>query len=184
MPEQWELKLSDACARHKERIKVESMLELRVQAFNINFGKNEKLFKACQKLKEYAQYVDKVRRCIREAEFPKSLEKSREECIREVIGQVIEECIREGILSDFLRKNRAEALEMSWYEYNEELHIKNERAIAFEEGVEQERKKTEEQKKKAAEQKKRVEEEKRARKRAEQENERLRKEIEKLKAQR
>lgn len=38
---------------------------------------------------------------------------------------------------------------MSWYEYNEELHIKNERAIAFEEGmeygIERERKRTEQE---------------------------------------
>ncbi|MDE6903909.1 MAG: hypothetical protein K2P76_03000 [Lachnospiraceae bacterium] len=57
--------------------------------------------------------------------------------LKEAIDRAITECIREGILSDFLRKNRAEALEMSWYEYNEELHLKNERQIAYEEGLEQ-----------------------------------------------
>lgn len=78
------------------------------------------------------------------------------------------ECIREGILGDFLEKNRAEALEMSWYEYNEELHIKNERKIAFEEGVEQERKNTEVQRKIAEEKSRQVQQ-------AEMEIERLKK---------
>lgn len=55
---------------------------------------------------------------------------------KEAIERAITECIKEGILSDFLKKNRAEALEMSWYEYNEELHLKSERQIAYEEGME------------------------------------------------
>ena len=172
MPEQWELKLSDACSQPETRRRVEPMLELTVQAFNINFGKNKDLLEACQKLKEYAQYVDRIRR------YAKVME------LREAIEKAVEECIKEGILEDFLKKNRAEALEMSWYEYNEELHIKNERAIAFEEGAEQERKKTEEERRKAEEQRRKAEEEKKARTRVEEENERLRREIETLKAQR
>ena len=55
---------------------------------------------------------------------------------KEAIERAITECIKEGILSDFLKKNRAEALEMNWYEYNEELHLKSERQIAYEEGIE------------------------------------------------
>lgn len=125
MPEQWEMNLSKSCSQPKTREKVESMLELTVQAFNINFGINKELLEACQKLKEYAQYVDRIRQYAKE--MP----------LKEAIEQAIEECIKEEILSDFLRKNRAEALEMSWYEYNEEQHIKNEREIAFQEGEEQ-----------------------------------------------
>lgn len=56
--------------------------------------------------------------------------------LKEAIERAITECIKEGILSDFLKKNRVEALEMSWYEYNEELHLKSERQIAYEEGME------------------------------------------------
>ena len=123
MPEQWEMKLSESCIWPENGEKA-PMLELTVKAFNINFGKNKKLLDTCQKLKEYAQYVDRIRKCARE--IP----------LKEAIERAIEECIRERILSDFLRKNRAEALEMSWYEYNEELHLKNERQIAYEEGLE------------------------------------------------
>ena len=123
MPEQWEMKLSKSCNQPKTREKIDSMLELTVQAFNINFGKNEKLLDTCQKLKEYAQYVDRVRQYTKEM------------LLKEAIERAITECIKEGILSDFLKKNRAEALEMSWYEYNEELHLKNERQIAFFSGL-------------------------------------------------
>ncbi len=124
MPEQWEMKLSESCIR-LESGEMDSMLELTVKAFNINFGKNKKLLDTCQKLKEYSQYVERIRRYAKE--MP----------LKEAIDRAITECIREGILSDFLKKNRAEALEMSWYEYNEELHLKNERQIAYEEGLEQ-----------------------------------------------
>lgn len=123
MPEQWEMKLSESCIR-PESGETDSMLELTVKAFNINFGKNKELLDTCQKLKEYSQYVDRIRQYAKE--MP----------IKEAIDRAITECINEGILSDFLQKNRVEALEMSWYEYNEELHLKNERQIAYEEGME------------------------------------------------
>lgn len=123
MPEQWEMRFSESCIRTEIGEK-DSMLELTVQVFNINFGKNKKLLDTCQKMKEYAQYVDRIRKNVKEMPLKEAIEKT------------ITECIREGILSDFLRKNRAEALEMSWYEYNEELHLKNERQIAYEEGME------------------------------------------------
>ncbi len=59
--------------------------------------------------------------------------------IEEAVERAVTECINEGILADFLRKNRAEAIEMRLYEYNEELHIKNERRISFEKGEEKQK---------------------------------------------
>ncbi len=38
--------------------------------------------------------------------------------------------------NDVLKKNRAEAMEVCLYEYNEELHLKEERDIAMEKGIE------------------------------------------------
>ena len=49
------------------------------------------------------------------------------------LENAMDECIAEGILSEFLRKNRAESIKMSIYEYNEELHFKT----LLEEGREQ-----------------------------------------------
>ena len=43
----------------------------------------------------------------------------------------------EGILKEFLEKNRAEVKKMSIYEYDQEKHIRMERQDAWEEGAEQ-----------------------------------------------
>ena len=39
----------------------------------------------------------------------------------------VDDCIKNGILSDFLSKNRAEAIAVSIFEYDEEKHMKSER---------------------------------------------------------
>ena len=110
-PEQKTLKLSDAFEKKAEKPK----LELIVTMYNINFGQNEKLLNACQTLKEYAQYVSKVREYAEKMPFAEAVETA------------VDDCIRNGILADFLLKNRAEAIEMSIFEYDEEKHLKNER---------------------------------------------------------
>ncbi len=82
---------------------------------NINLGNNPELLEACQQLKEYAQYVDIVRKL------------AKNEPLAEAVEHAVDDCIRNGILSDFLKKNRAEAIDMSILEYDEEKHLKNER---------------------------------------------------------
>ncbi|WP_277258111.1 hypothetical protein [Merdimonas faecis] len=67
---------------------------------------------ACRTLWEYAEYTDRVRRYAKE--LP----------IAEAVERAITECIREGILKEFLRKNRAEAKRMSIYEYDQEKHLR------------------------------------------------------------
>ena len=56
--------------------------------------------------------------------------------IEEAVEQAVTECIKEDILAEFLKKNRAEAFEMSIFEYNEELHLANLRREGYEEGLE------------------------------------------------
>ena len=46
--------------------------------------------------------------------------------------RAITECIREGILKEFLEKNRREAKNVSIYEYDQEKHIRQEREEAWE----------------------------------------------------
>lgn len=60
----------------------------------------------------------------------------KEECSLELeaVERAIEECIQEGILKEFLEKNRAEAKNMSIFKYDQERHIKQEREEAWEEG--------------------------------------------------
>ena len=89
---------------------------------NVNTGHNEELLNACHTLGEYAAYTGRVRRYAKE--MP----------IEEAVEQAITECIREGILKDFLEKNRREAIRVSIYEYDEERHIRQEREDAWEEG--------------------------------------------------
>lgn len=108
------LKLSDAYEKTRENPE----LELTVTVYNINYGFNEEIMDSCRMLKEYAMYVERVRTYAKQMPLPEAVEK------------VVDECIAEGILSDFLRKNRAEAIKVSIYEYDEELHFKT----LFEEG--------------------------------------------------
>ena len=77
------------------------------------------MLEACQTLKEYAQYVAAVREYAKE----------------KPLSEAVDSCIRQGILADFLRKNRAEAIEMSIFEYDEEKHLKSEREIWRQEGI-------------------------------------------------
>ncbi len=48
--------------------------------------------------------------------------------------EAVDYCIRNGILADFLSKNRAEAIAMSIFEYDEEKHIRNEKELSYQEG--------------------------------------------------
>ena len=51
--------------------------------------------------------------------------------MEDAVEQAITECISEGILAEFLLKNRAEAKRMSIYEYDEEKHMRQTRAEGF-----------------------------------------------------
>ncbi len=122
-PEQQILQLSDAFEKKQEH----PALELTVVVYNINLGHNQELLEACRLLKEYAQYVAQVRVYTKEMDFPEAVE------------QAVTYCIRNGILADFLAKNRAEVIAVSIFEYDEEKHMKSEREewreIGREEGV-------------------------------------------------
>lgn len=50
--------------------------------------------------------------------------------ISEAVEQAIRECIEEDILAEFLTQNRAEAKQVSIYEYDEEKHMRQERGIS------------------------------------------------------
>lgn len=132
-PEQKILKLSDAyetAAYEKQGGNPD--LELVVTVYNINFGHNSELMEACQILKEYAQYVQKVREYAKERSVPEAVELA------------VDYCIRNGILADFLSKNRAEAIAVSIFEYDEEKHIKSEKELSYQEGLKQGEKRGEE----------------------------------------
>ena len=54
--------------------------------------------------------------------------------LNEAVEQAITECIREGILSEFLSRNRAEVLKVSIFEYDQELEEKKYREAEYEHG--------------------------------------------------
>lgn len=86
-------------------------MELKVTVLNINSGYNAELLGACQTLKEYTLYVERVRKYIKE--LP----------LEEAVDRAIDECIKENILIEFLVKYRAEARDMCIFEYDEEAEI-------------------------------------------------------------
>lgn len=53
----------------------------------------------------------------------------------DAVERAITECIKEGILAEFLEKNRAEAKSVSIYEYDQEKHLRLEREEAKKEGI-------------------------------------------------
>ena len=103
-PDRKILRLSDL---YTVRMK-ETQLELTAVLLNINRNHNRELMEACRDLKDYAEYVDRVRKYARELPLSEAVERA------------ITECIREGILKEFLEKNRAEVKKMSIYEYDQE----------------------------------------------------------------
>ena len=102
-------------------------LELMVRVLNINLDKKQEVLEACQLLKEYMLLVNKIRRYTDEYQD-----------INQAVEQAVTECIEENILADFLRKNRAEAIEMCIFEYDDkrekELIRKSEYAEGMKEG--------------------------------------------------
>ena len=91
-PDRKILRLSDL---YTVRMK-ETQLELTAVLLNINRNHNRELMEACRDLKDYAEYVDRVRKYVRELPLSEAVERA------------ITECIRKGILKEFLEKNRAE----------------------------------------------------------------------------
>lgn len=116
-PDRKILKLSDLYT-----VKGECNLELEAVMLNVNRGHNQELMKMSRTLWEYAEYTTRVREYAERMELAEAVEKA------------IEECIREGILKEFLEKNKAEARNMSIFEYDQEKHLRQEREEAWEEG--------------------------------------------------
>ncbi len=107
-----------------EHLSGEPKLELIVTVLNINEGHNALLMEHCKTLREYAQYVAKVRKYTADLS------------LNEAVERAVDECIKENILADFLRKNRAEVISMSIFEYDKEEEEKKLRKAEYEAGVE------------------------------------------------
>ena len=107
-----------------ENLTEEPNLELKVITLNINEGHNSQLMEQCQILREYAQYVAKVREYARRTELDEAVELA------------VNDCIQSGILAEFLRKNKSEVIAMSIFEYDKEEEERKLREAEYEAGVE------------------------------------------------
>ena len=127
VPEDVTLKLSDAFETGPGHGKEEEpSLELKVRFLNINLGHNRELMERCRTLREYSEFVARIRRYA-----------NRGAAIEEAVERAVTECIEEGILSDFLRSQRAEVIAVSIFEYNEEEELKKLRQAEFRSGQEE-----------------------------------------------
>lgn len=90
------------------------MLELKVDFLNINSGYNQELKDACESLREYCYFVEKVRK----------FGGQKDSSLKEAVNRAVEECITEGILRDFLIAHREEVVTMSILEFTFEDWLK------------------------------------------------------------
>ena len=120
-PDVSELRLSDAFWGTG---KYQPALECKVIVLNINYQHNKELMEKCSELRDYAILIYKIRQ-NRDAGLPLS----------EAIDKAIDDCINESVLKDILLAHRMEAKEMLFTEYDEEVHIKNEKKISYEDGM-------------------------------------------------
>lgn len=119
MPEEQMLRLSDAF----ENRKAQSDVELTVRMLNINCGHNRLLMEKCRVLKEYAEFVAMTRVYMHER-------RNKEEALAEAVDY----CIENGILKEFLIKNRAEVLGMLLEEFDVKKYERTLRGEGREEG--------------------------------------------------
>ena len=121
-PEQLEQKLSDAYYGREDAGEDVPNLELRVLQLNINPGYNEELKRRCPTLLEYVEYVE----CVRK--YEKSMP------LREAVEAAVEECIGNGVLRDFLMREKAKVISMSIFEFDQERYERTIRDESWEDG--------------------------------------------------
>lgn len=124
-PERQEYRLSNLFT-HADR---EPELELKVTVLNINEGCNKDLLSKCESLQGYAVFVEKIRKKLTLGMKPE-----------EAVSRAVEECIEEDILADFFVRYKEDVMDMSIWEFDQELHDQAMRedgeAIGFEKGIE------------------------------------------------
>ena len=86
-------------------------LDFKAVMLNINYGYNQKLMEHCKPLKEYAIFVDTIRKYLKTENEPSVAAK-----------KAVEECIKHGILKDILLKEKGVIEDMITVCYDEEIH--------------------------------------------------------------
>jgi len=125
IPEHSVEKLSDIFMLEQEN----PALELKVDVYNINYGKSEELMKRSSSIYEYACFVH----CIEENRKAGLDNKT-------AVKQAIRECISTDIMAEYLLKNGSEVENMLYHEWDREKEIKYAEKRAIEQGKSEERK--------------------------------------------
>ncbi len=115
------LKLSDLY--HTEER--EPMLELKIRVHNIVGCEEGKDLGICRPLYEYEWFIERIREYCRTS-APES-----------AVIRALEEMPEGFEIRPYMLANREEVIDMSLYEYDEELHIRSEKEIAKQEGIEE-----------------------------------------------
>ncbi len=86
-------------------------LDFKAVMLNINYGYNQELMDRCRPLKEYAIFVDTIRKYLKTENKPAIAAK-----------KAVEECIEHGILKNILLKEKGVIENMITICYDEEIH--------------------------------------------------------------
>ena len=113
------LKLSDAFLHPQESHEFEWTATM----YNLNKGKNEELLSKCEPLKDYMTLIQ----CMKENQ-------ANGLSVKDAVDKAVIDCIQHGVLRDFLKKHRAEVMDVCITEYNEKTFIDGIRAEGREEG--------------------------------------------------
>lgn len=122
LPDRTQLRLSDLFKKNNVNPEAGPWMELTTIILNINKGHNEQLMKTCQILGEYTELVSRIR-CYQ-----------KDMSLEGAVACAIDECISEGILAEFLNKNRREAIRVSVLECKVEDVMKTLQEEAKEDG--------------------------------------------------
>ncbi|MGN8630192.1 hypothetical protein ACTNEW_01115 [Blautia sp. HCP3S3_G3] len=110
-----------------------SSAQFAAHMINVNAGHNSGIMKKCPKLYQYSLFIEEIR-----------MNQKKKMALKEAVEQAVDSCIKKGILTDILLGNKAEVTDMILEEYDENLHISNEKEISYQEGLEQGRKEEQE----------------------------------------
>ena len=120
-PDRQELKLSDMFKAPP--VSRTPALECIATMLNINYGHKKELMEKCQRLREYAVFVETVRQELSSGtDFDQS------------VANAVDICINGNILKDILTDQKAEVIQMILETYDKELHDKTLRHEGYEDG--------------------------------------------------
>ena len=140
-PDYKELRLSDSFIQAD--IKIDLPLELVVQVYNINKGRNQEILSKSKTLENYSKFIDKIREYQKEYQWEyykeENDEEKRKKLLEKSFTSAINYCIKNDILKDFLKKHGSEVLNMLYGEYDPEVEMRVVREEALEDGREEEK---------------------------------------------